>query len=379
MIDLIPFNRPCNVGGEAEAIQQAMVQEKLSGNGPFGKQCANWLEEHLQCERALLTPSCTAALEMTALLTEVGPGDEVILPSYTFVSTANAFVLRGASIRFVDVDPLTMNIHPDQIEKAITNKTKVIVVVHYAGVSCDMDAIMEIADKYHLWVIEDAAQGVMSKYQGKPLGTIGHLGTFSFHETKNYVCGEGGALIINDYTLIERAEILQEKGTDRSLFMQGMVDKYTWRDVGSSYLLSELNAAYLSVQLAHADEINENRLNTWNQYYDGLQSLMDSGHIELPYVPKDCEHNAHMFYIKTRNQEERSGLIRFLKEREIMAVSHYVPLHTAIAGLQFGAFIGEDVYTTTGSERIVRLPLYYGIKDKDVSHVIEATKQFYHV
>ncbi|MBP2079490.1 dTDP-4-amino-4,6-dideoxygalactose transaminase [Oceanobacillus polygoni] len=374
---MIPFNQPCKIGTEIEAIQQVLTNNKFSGNGPFGKKCTDWFERELPCERAILTPSCTAALEMTALLTEVGEGDEVILPSYTFVSTANAFALRGASLRFVDVDPSTMNIAPDRIAAAVTDRTKAIVVVHYAGVSCDMDAIMKIANEHGLWVIEDAAQGVMSTYRGKALGTIGHLGTYSFHETKNYTSGEGGALIINDPSLIERAEILQEKGTDRSKFMQGMVDKYTWRDIGSSYLLSELNAAYLAVQLEHAELVNNDRLRTWEQYAAGLKTLIEEGIIEGPHIPEDCEHNAHMFYIKAKNEQERSELISYLKENNMMAVSHYVPLHTARAGQKFGKFIGKDRYTTSGSERIVRLPLYYGINTKDVSHVIETIKLFY--
>ncbi|WP_339230239.1 dTDP-4-amino-4,6-dideoxygalactose transaminase [Oceanobacillus sp. FSL K6-2867] len=374
---MIPFNQPCKIGTEIEAIQQALTNNTFSGNGPFGRKCTDWFENNLPCKRALLTPSCTAALEMSALLTEISEGDEVILPSYTFVSTANAFALRGASLRFVDVDPYTMNISPDKIAAAVTDKTKAIVVVHYAGVSCDMDAIMEIANKHGLWVIEDAAQGVMSTYKGKALGTIGHLGTYSFHETKNYTSGEGGALIINEPSLIERAEILQEKGTDRSQFMKGMVDKYTWRDIGSSYLLSELNAAYLAVQLEHAELINNDRLQTWDQYATGLWPLIEEGIIEGPHIPDDCEHNAHMFYIKAKDEQERSDLTSYLKENNIMAVSHYVPLHTAMAGQRFGKFIGMDQYTTTDSERIIRLPLYYGINTKDVSHVIETIKLFY--
>lgn len=374
---MIPFNKPCTTGKEAAAIQQAIAQEKLAGNGPFGEKCVSWLEDHLACEKAILTPSCTAALEMTALLTEVGEGDEVIMPSYTFVSTANAYALRGAAIRFVDVSPETMNINPEAIEAAITERTKVIVVVHYAGIACDMDRIMDIAHNYGLWVIEDAAQGLMSTYKGKALGTIGHLGTFSFHETKNYTSGEGGALIINDSNLVERAEILQEKGTDRSLFMQGMVDKYTWRDLGSSYLLSELNAAYLSVQFEHAEQINEDRLRTWKHYYDGLETLMDAGKITGPHVPDDCAHNAHMFYIKTRDEAERSNLIHYLKEKGIMAVTHYVPLHSAHAGQKYGQFTGNDRYTTADSKRIVRLPLYYGIEKEDVAYGITTIKNFF--
>ncbi|WP_255585155.1 dTDP-4-amino-4,6-dideoxygalactose transaminase [Virgibacillus saliphilus] len=315
---------------------------------------------------------------MTALLTEVGEGDEVIMPAYTFVSTANAYALRKAQIRFVDVDPDTMNVDPERIEAAVTDRTKVIVVVHYAGVSCDMEQISDIANKHGLWIVEDAAQGMMSSYNEKPLGAIGHLGTFSFHETKNYTSGgEGGALIVNDPTLTERAEILQEKGTDRSLFMQGMVDKYTWRDVGSSYLLSELNAAYLSVQLEYADQINAERLHTWAGYYEGLLPLMHAGKIALPHVPENCRHNAHMFYIKTRDKQERSDLIDYLKENNVTAVTHYVPLHSAYAGQIYGKFIGKDKYTTIESERLLRLPLYYGIEKEDVAHGIKIITDFY--
>ncbi|UOQ49655.1 dTDP-4-amino-4,6-dideoxygalactose transaminase [Gracilibacillus caseinilyticus] len=376
---MIPFNKPCLIGTEKEAIQQVLEQDKLSGNGPFGHRCTTWFEERLGCHKAILTPSCTAALEMTALLTEVAEEDEVIIPSYTFVSTANAFALRGARIRFVDVRAETMNIDPEQIAKAITNRTKAIVIVHYAGVSCDMDAIMALAAKHNLWVIEDAAQGLMSEYKGKPLGTIGHLGTYSFHETKNYTCGEGGVLIVNDRSLVERAEILQEKGTDRSQFVKGMVDKYTWRDLGSSYLLSELNAAYLSVQLEHADRINQDRLRAWNLYQEGLTTLADNGYIDLPYIPEDCQHNAHMFYIKTKDKTQCSQLIQHLKEDGVMAVTHYIPLHSSQAGKQFGEFIGEDRYTTVHSEKLLRLPLYYGIRKEDIHHVVESIQQFYQV
>ncbi|WP_100010290.1 dTDP-4-amino-4,6-dideoxygalactose transaminase [Lentibacillus sediminis] len=376
---MIPFNKPCVVGGEQEAIQEAISRGKLSGNGTFGKWCTDWLEEELPAEKAILTPSCTAALEMTALLTEVGSGDEVIMPSYTFVSTANAYALRGAAIRFVDIDPDTMNVDPAAIEAAVTPRTKAIVVVHYAGVGCDMDAIMEIADAHGLWVVEDAAQGLMSTYKGRALGTIGHLGTFSFHETKNYQCGEGGALIVNDPALVERAEILQEKGTDRSQFVKGMIDKYTWRDLGSSYLLSELNAAYLSVQLKHAETINENRLLTWDRYLDGLEPLEEAGKISLPVVPDGARQNAHMFYIKVSSDAERTELIGWLKEKGVMAVTHYVPLHSAQAGKKFGKFSGGDRWTTTESEKLLRLPLYYGIKQEDVDDVIRYIFNYFQV
>lgn len=374
---MIPFNKPCYIGKEDAAIGDAILKQKLSGNGAYGKKCIQWLEENMGVKKAMLTPSCTAALEMTALLTEVGEGDEVIMPSYTFVSTANAFALRGAKIVFVDVEPRTMNVDPEQIAAAITEKTKVIAVVHYAGVSCDMDSVMELAKKHKLWVVEDAAQGLMSFYQGKALGTIGHLGTISFHETKNYVCGEGGALYINDPSLMERAEIIQEKGTDRSQFIRGEVDKYTWRDIGSSYLLSELNAAYLSVQLEHAEEINGNRLRTWEMYQNGLTSLAETGEIELPSIPENRKHNAHLFFIKTRDADVRGQLIQYLKKCDILTATHYVPLHSSVAGKECGLFSGEDKYTTIESERLLRLPLYYGISKGDVEYVIQSIQQFY--
>ncbi|HLR53975.1 MAG TPA: dTDP-4-amino-4,6-dideoxygalactose transaminase [Pseudogracilibacillus sp.] len=371
---MIPFNKPSVIGSEQEAIKEAINNGKLAGNGPFGNECSDWLEKQTGTKRALLTPSCTAALEMAALLTDVQAGDEVIMPSYTFVSTANAFALRGATIRFVDVDPATMNISPTEIKAAITANTSAIVVVHYAGISCDMDAIMSIANNYQLWVVEDAAQALMCTYKNKPLGTIGHFGTISFHETKNYVCGEGGALFINDASSVERAEILQEKGTNRKLFAKGMVDKYTWRDIGSSYLLSELNAAYLSVQLKHAKAITDRRMAIWKTYYKELQPLKDAGLVNLPTVPTDCVHNAHLFYMKT---EERTALMKYLKEQGVMAVSHYEPLHSSHAGLIYGEFAGEDEYTTTESEKILRLPLYYNMEEEEVDEVIKTIFSYY--
>ncbi|MTW87984.1 dTDP-4-amino-4,6-dideoxygalactose transaminase [Virgibacillus dakarensis] len=371
---MIPFNKPCAVGSEEMAIADAIKNSKLSGNSPFGKKCTDWLENQLGCEKALLTPSCTAALEMAAILTDISVGDEVIMPSYTFVSTANAFAIRGASIRFVDVTPETMNIDPELVEAAITERTKAIVVVHYAGVACEMDAIMDIADRYGLWVIEDAAQALMSTYNGKPLGTIGHFGTISFHETKNFTCGEGGALIINDQNAVERAEIIQEKGTNRQQFKKGMVDKYTWRDIGSSFLLSDLNAAYLSVQLEHAETITKDRKRSWQQYERGLQAV---NNLTIPFIPENCEHNAHMFFIKTKNESERDGLISYLKQYGIMAVSHYVPLHSSHAGRKYGKFIGTDHYTTTESERLLRLPLYYGLGEEAIDHVVNTIYTYY--
>jgi dTDP-4-amino-4,6-dideoxygalactose transaminase len=375
---MIPFNKPPVTGAESAYIQEAISrQNKLSGNGPFSGKCTAWLEERLQTPKALLTPSCTAALEMAALLTGVTAGDEVIMPSYTFVSTANAFALRGASIRFTDVDPDTMNIDPLKIEQAITANTKVIVVVHYAGVSCDMDAIMKIAETHHLWVVEDAAQGLLSTYNEKALGTIGHFGTISFHDTKNYTCGEGGALLINHQASIERAEILQEKGTNRSQFIQGMVDKYTWRDIGSSYLLSELNAAYLYGQLEHADRIYESRMQAWEQYNRQLKDVAEAGHITLPHIPENCIHNAHMFYVKTADESVRQQMIDYLKENDVQAVSHYVPLHSSHAGRKFGMFAGKDAYTTKDSGRLIRLPLYYEIAEEDVAHVAYSVQTFF--
>ncbi|MGP4079631.1 dTDP-4-amino-4,6-dideoxygalactose transaminase [Pseudalkalibacillus sp. R45] len=376
---MIPFNKPCVTGDEEAYIQQAIRNQKLSGKGEFGKKCTEWLEKRLGCEKALLTPSCTHALEMTALLTDIQEGDEVIMPSYTFVSTANAFVLRGATIRFVDISPDTMNIDPTMIQKAITEKTKAIVVVHYAGVACDMEEIMHIANSYDIWVIEDAAQALLSTYRGRPLGTIGHFGTFSFHETKNYTCGEGGALIINSANSIQHAEIIQEKGTDRSQFLKGMVDKYTWQDVGSSYLLSDLNAAYLYAQLENADSINEERLRYWEHYKEGLQSLANRNLISTPHVPEDCHHNAHMFYIKTAKSDDCDQLRAYLDDQGIMAVPHYVPLHPTNAGETYSEFYGEDKYTTSESEKILRLPLYYGMGDEAVAHVVERIHSYYEI
>lgn len=374
---MIPFNKPCVIGEEIDAMQDALLENKLSGNGKYGQTCIKWLENRLDTSKALLTPSCTAALEMTALLMNLSEGDEVIMPSYTFVSTANAYALRGAVIRFVDVDPRTMNIDPDAVAAAVTSQTKAIVVVHYAGVACEMDTIMDIANKHQLWVVEDAAQALECQYKGQDLGTIGHFGTISFHDTKNYTSGEGGALLINHEPSIERAEIIQEKGTNRSQFVRGMVDKYTWRDIGSSYLLSELNAAYLSVQLEYADKIYANRMRTWTRYDAGLQPLEEKGLLELPYIPDEAVHNAHMYYVKTTDETVRQKLINFLKEKQISAVSHYVPLHSAVAGKEFGTFVGEDRYTTKDSERLVRLPLYYNIKQEDVDYVVSSIKNFY--
>ena len=375
---MIRFNVPPYVGKETEYMKEAIDSHKICGDGEFTKRCNAWIEEHTGTAKALLTTSGTQALEMAALLSDIQPGDEVILPSYTFVSTANAFVLRGAKLVFVDIRPDTMNIDEKLIEDAITDKTRAIVPVHYAGVGCEMDTIMDIAKRHNLVVVEDAAQGVNSFYKGRALGSIGDYGCFSFHETKNYSMGEGGAILINRPEQIEDAEIIREKGTDRSRFFRGQVDKYTWVNIGSSFLPSDINAAYLMAQLEMADEINENRLQSWARYNEGLQDLAQEGVIELPYIPEECAHNAHMFYIKTKDMEERKALISYLKERDIAAVFHYVPLHSAPAGLRFGRFHGEDRYTTKESERLLRLPMYYNLSESDQQKVIDAVHGFYH-
>lgn len=375
---MIRFNVPPYVGKETEYMKAAIDSHKICGDGEFTKCCNAWIEEHTGTAKALLTTSGTQALEMAALLSDIQPGDEVILPSYTFVSTANAFVLRGAKLVFVDIRPDTMNIDEKLIEDAITDKTRAIVPVHYAGVGCEMDTIMDIAKRHNLVVVEDAAQGVNAFYKGRALGSIGDYGCFSFHETKNYSMGEGGAILINRPEQIEDAEIIREKGTDRSRFFRGQVDKYTWVNIGSSFLPSDINAAYLMAQLEMADEINENRLQSWTRYNEGLQDLAQEGVIELPYIPEECTHNAHMFYIKTKDMEERKALISYLKERDIAAVFHYVPLHSAPAGLRFGRFHGEDRYTTKESERLLRLPMYYNLSESDQQKVIDAVHGFYH-
>ena len=374
---MIPFNIPPYVGKEISYIEQAISLHKLCGDGQFTKKCHAWFEEKTKTRKALLTTSGTHALEMAAILCDLKEGDEVILPSFTFSSTANALVLTGATLVFVDIRPDTMNIDETKIEAAITDKTKAIMVVHYAGVSCEMDTIMEIANKYNLKVIEDAAQGVMSTYKGRALGTIGDFGCYSFHETKNYSMGEGGALLIRNAENVDSAEILREKGTDRSRFLRGQVDKYTWVNYGSSYLPSELNAAYLLAQLECADEINESRLACWNRYYEGLAPLEAAGKIEIAHIPEGCGHNAHMFWVKAKDLEERTALIAFLKERGIGSMFHYIPLHSAEAGLKFGRFHGEDVYTTRESERLTRLPMYYGLTMEEVDEVIEAVCDFF--
>lgn len=374
---MINFNVPPCVGDEFVYVKQAIESHKICGDGEFTKKCHAWMEERFDAQKVLLTTSGTTALDMAMLMCDIQPGDEVILPSYTFSSTATAAVLAGAKLVFVDIRPDTMNIDETKIEAAITDKTKVILVMHYAGVACEMDTIMEIANKHNLIVVEDAAQGVMSKYKGRYLGTIGTFGCYSFHETKNYSMGEGGAIVINDAAFNEKAEILREKGTNRAKFFRGQVDKYTWVDFGDSYLPSELNAAYLWAQLLKADEINDSRMAVWDKYYQTFKPLADEGLIELPTIPKDCVHNAHMFYIKCKDLEQRQAFISFMREKQLYCVFHYIPLHSAPAGLKFGRFDGEDKYTTSESERLVRLPMYYGLTDEDCQIVIEGVKSFF--
>ncbi len=374
---MINFNVPPCTGNEIKYIEQAIASHKICGDGSFTKKCNAWFEQRFDAKKVLLTTSGSSALDMAALLCGLEPGDEVILPSFTFSSTANSFVLAGAKLVFVDIRPDTMNIDETLIERAITEKTKVICVMHYAGVACEMDTIMDIARRHKLLVVEDAAQGVMSSYKGKALGTIGDLGCYSFHETKNYSMGEGGAIVINNPDYIEQAEILREKGTNRAKFFRGQVDKYTWVDFGDSYLPSELNAAYLWAQLEMADEINNDRLHSWHEYDAAFKSLESAGKLGLPAIPDGCVHNAHMYYIKCKDLAERTALISFLKERDILAVFHYVPLHSAPAGERFGRFDGEDKYTTVESDRLLRLPMYYGLTAEDRSRVIAAVKEFF--
>ena len=376
---MINFNVPPYTGKELDYIKTAVENQKICGDGEFTKKCNAWIEEKTGTRKCLLTTSCTHATELAALLADIKPGDEVIMPAYTFVSTADAFVLRGAVPVFVDIRPDTMNIDEKKIEDAITDKTRAIVPVHYAGVACEMDTIMDIAKRHNLMVIEDAAQGVMAFYKGKALGTIGDFGCYSFHETKNYSMGEGGALLIRNEKYVEDAEIIREKGTNRSKYFRGQIDKYTWVNYGSSYLPSDMNAAYLYAQLELADEINNKRRASWDHYYESLKPLADTGRISLPVVPEGCVHNAHMFYIKTADIDERSALIAFLKENGIMAVFHYIPLHTAPAGMRFGRFHGEDEYTTKESERLLRLPMFYALAEDQVTYICDKVKEFYAV
>ena len=374
---MINFNVPPCTGNEMKYIEQAIASHKICGDGSFTKKCSAWLEQRFDAKKVLLTTSGSSALDMAALLCGLEPGDEVILPSFTFSSTANSFVLAGAKLVFVDIRPDTMNIDETLIERAITDKTKVICAMHYAGVACEMDTVMDIARRHKLLVVEDAAQGIMASYKGKALGTIGDFGCYSFHETKNYSMGEGGAIVINNPDYIEQAEILREKGTNRAKFFRGQVDKYTWVGFGDSYLPSDLNAAYLWAQLEMADEINNDRLHSWHEYDAAFKPLESAGKLGLPAIPDGCVHNAHMYYIKCKDLAERTALIRFLKERDILAVFHYVPLHSAPAGERFGRFDGEDRYTTAESDRLLRLPMYYGLTAEDRGRVIAAVKEFY--
>lgn len=376
---MISFNVPPIVGTELDYIEQAIRAHKICGDGEFTKRCSRWIEEKTGTARVLLTTSCTHATELAAMLADIKQGDEVIMPSYTFVSTADAFVLRGAKAVFVDIRPDTLNIDEKLIEAAITERTKAIVPVHYAGVSCEMDTICDIAKRYKLSVIEDAAQAMLCTYKGRALGTIGDFGCYSFHETKNYSMGEGGSILIKDPANVQKAEIIREKGTNRSQFFRGEIDKYTWMEAGSSYLPSELNAAYLWAQLEVADEIYQDRMNSWNLYYELLSVLGNNGQIELPIIPEECVHNAHMFYIKTKNLEERTNLIHFLKGKNIKSVFHYIPLHSSPAGKRLGEFHGEDRYTTKESERLLRLPMYYKMGENVVRYVAEQILQFYSV
>ncbi|MFA5283694.1 MAG: dTDP-4-amino-4,6-dideoxygalactose transaminase [Bacilli bacterium] len=376
---MIPFNKPPYVDNEIEFLKEAISNLKLCGDGPFTHKCSQFFEEKLGAPKVLMTNSGTSALEIAARLLDLTPGDEVIMPSYTFSSTANAFVQVGAKIVFVDIEPQTMNISPNDIEKAINPKTKAIVVVHYAGVGCDMDKIMEISRKHDIPVVEDAAQAVNAFFNNKPLGTFGLFGCYSFHETKNYSMGEGGAIIINDSKYIEKAEILREKGTNRSKMLRGQIDKYSWVEYGSSYLPSELNVAFLYAQLLSFDQINNQRLKAWNRYYSNLKDLSENKTIEIPFVPSNCCHNAHMFYIKCKNLEERTNLISYLHINGIASAFHYVPLHSAPAGIKYGYFCGEDVWTTKESEKLVRLPLFLNIKDDEIDCVVDTIKKYYRI
>lgn len=376
-MDQIPFNKFTLTGNELAYIQQAINSEQIAGDGLFTRRCQELLEQQLNAVKILLTSSGTASLEMAAMLADIKPGDEVIMPSFTFVSTANAFVLRGATCVFVDIRPDTQNINEQLIEQAISDKTVAIVPVHYAGVSCEMHSMVKLARKYNLLIIEDAAHGLYANYDDQALGTIGDIGCFSFHETKNYNCGEGGAIVINNKKLVERAEIIREKGTDRSQFFRGEVDKYSWQDIGSSFLMSELQAAFLFANLEQAQAIKNRRRAVWNLYFDSLQTLVDKGLINLPGIPEGCDHNGHLFYLKTQSAELRTELIAYLKQQKIHAVFHYLPLHDTAMGMRHGKFVGDDQHTLETSQKIVRLPLYYDIQNDDIERVTQAIKRFY--
>lgn len=374
---VIPFNKSVYLPSALGYVNDVVFTRNIAGDGKYTRLCSEWMEERFKAEKVLMTTSCTSALEMTAILLNIKPGDEVIMPSYTFVSTANAFVVRGGKIVFVDIRPDTMNIDENKIEAAITEKTKAIIVVHYAGVGCEMDKIMQIAKKYGISVVEDAAQGVMSTYKGKSLGTIGDFGCYSFHETKNYTMGEGGALVINNPKYLERAEIIREKGTNRTKFFRGEIDKYSWVDIGSSYLPSEFNVSYLYGQLLYADKINNERLESWDYYNKKLKDLEDCGKIEMATIPDNCTHNAHMFYIKFRSLDERTDFINYMRSKQVNCVFHYVPLHTAEGGRKYGVFNGEDKYTTVESERLVRLPMFYGLTMQEKEYIVENIYKFF--
>ncbi len=375
---MISFNKPCNTNNEEQYVLKTLKSSKMSGDGHYSKKCETWFKNYLKTKKTLLTPSCTAALEMSAMLINIKEGDEVIMSSYTFVSTANAFVLRGAKIVFIDINPKTMNIDEDLIEKAITSKTKAIVLVHYAGVSCDIDKVVEITKRRKIYLIEDAAQAMEGYYKNKALGTFGDIGTFSFHETKNYTSGgEGGLLIINNNKLVKRAEIIREKGTNRTQFFRGEIDKYSWVDLGSSYLPSELQSAYLWGQLENVELIRKNRLDSWNLYYELLKPLSNKNLFELPFIPDYSNHNAHIFYLKLKNIKQRTKFINYLRENDVYSVFHYIPLHSSIAGLKFGKFHGNDNFTTIESEKLVRLPMYYGLKEEEIRYIVEVIKKFF--
>jgi dTDP-4-amino-4,6-dideoxygalactose transaminase len=374
---MIPFNRPAVTGKEAGNINEVIKKNKFAGDGDYTRLCSRWLEEKFCCHRALLTTSCTHALEICAILAGIREGDEVIMPSFTFTSTANSFVMRGARLVFVDVRPDTMNMDEECVRAAVSDKTRAIVPVHYGGVVCEMDAIADAAKGRNIHIIEDAAQAILATYRGRSAGTIGDLGTFSFHETKNIQCGEGGALLVNREDYVENAEIIREKGTNRAKFFRGEIDKYGWVALGSSYLPSELNAAFLYAQLEEAEKIIADRMNTWNMYHDAFADLEKEGRVTRPVVPDGCVHNAHLYYIKVADLDERTALIDFLKSKEVYSVFHYIPLHSSIAGRQFGYFHGEDVWTTRESERLLRLPLWYGMKKDEVLHVIDMVKEFF--
>jgi len=374
---MIYFSYPTQTGNEIQHIKKALDGRLLSGDNAYMNKCHNWFEKKTGCLKAFFTSSCTHALELSALLLDIKQGDEVIMPSYTFSSTANAFVLRGAKIVFIDINKYTLNLDETKIEGAITKKTKAIVAVHYAGVSCEMKTILKIAQQYNLYVIEDAAQGMMASYNNKPLGSLGDIGTYSFHETKNYQCGEGGLILVNNKKFLKRAEIIREKGTNRSQFFRGETDKYSWVDIGSSYLPSELNASCLYAQLEQAEIINQNRLELWDSYWHNLIPLSNNGLIELPFIPKYSHHNGHIFYIKVKNLAERMQLLNYLNNNGVWATFHYVPLHSSKAGKKFGYFHGEDIYTTKESERLIRLPIYYQMKLEDLNKVCERIYKFY--